>query len=75
MGSPMTIVPLKLRPETGPMRFAGDWTGYFMRGDDALGVAGELRAIADGIESGTLSPLVISLGLLRLAAKIETVKE
>lgn len=23
------------RPETGPMRFGGDWTGVFFRGDNA----------------------------------------
>lgn len=26
----------QLRPETGPLRFSGDWKGIFIRGDNAL---------------------------------------
>lgn len=31
------------RPETGPMKFGEDWTGVFIRGDDAMPYALALR--------------------------------
>ncbi len=31
--------PPSSRPETGPMKFGSDWTGVFIRGDDAFGYA------------------------------------
>ena len=36
------------RPETGAMRFEGDWRGVFIRGDNAFGYAIEIRAILEG---------------------------
>ena len=36
-----------MRPETGPMRFGDDWTGLFIRGDNALGYAVYLRVLLD----------------------------
>lgn len=33
----------ELRPETRPMCFEGDWTGVFIRGDDAFGYITTLR--------------------------------
>ena len=36
---------MKARPETGTMRFAGDWRGVFIRGDAALGFADALREV------------------------------
>lgn len=33
------------RPETGPMRFGCDWTGVFMRGDNAFNYANCLERI------------------------------
>lgn len=34
-----------LRAETGPMQFPDDWTGVFIRGDNAAFYAGALRAV------------------------------
>jgi hypothetical protein len=36
-----------MRAETGAMRFAGDWRGVFIRGDNAFGYAMALRATLD----------------------------
>jgi hypothetical protein len=33
------------RPETGPMKFGDDWTGVFIRGDNAAGYVTALRAL------------------------------
>ena len=35
------------RPETGAMRFGDDWTGVFLRGDDALSYALALKNILE----------------------------
>ena len=35
------------RPETGPMRFEGDWRGVFLRGDSACHYAAQLEAALD----------------------------
>jgi hypothetical protein len=35
------------RPETGAMKFRGDWPGVFIRGDNALGYAMSLEVILD----------------------------
>lgn len=40
------------RMETGPIRFGGDHPGMFFRGDDALGKATELRALAVSLRGG-----------------------
>lgn len=31
-------------PRTGPMRFDGDWPGYFLRGDSALDLANTIES-------------------------------
>lgn len=35
------------RPETGPMKFEGDWRGVFLRGDNACHYAAQLEAALD----------------------------
>jgi len=35
------------RPETGPMEFKDDWTGIFIRGDNAFYYAAQLNAILE----------------------------
>lgn len=40
----------KRRPETGPMRFGDDWTGVFIRGDNAAYYAQNLRMLLELIE-------------------------
>ena len=34
-----------MRPETGPMKFGGDWRGVFIRGDNAFAFAQALKVI------------------------------
>lgn len=36
------------RAETGPMKFGDDWTGVFIRGDNAFGYAFALQSVLDG---------------------------
>jgi len=43
------------RPETGVMRFPGDWPGIFIRGDDALEMAISLEHIADNRHNSTFN--------------------
>lgn len=51
----------------------GDWPGYSMRGDEAIGLANELTLMAEAIErrDGTILSLTPAW-LRRLAAKLET---
>ena len=51
------------RPETGPMQFKDDWSGVFIRGDNAFGYAMALKRVLDG-EKGI--PEVYVRGLLAL---------
>jgi hypothetical protein len=46
------------RVETGPVRFGGDWTGLFIRGDDCLD-------LAHGLQRG--EPVARIVALLRSA--------
>jgi hypothetical protein len=65
------------RIETGPYNPPGNnWTGYFMRGDEALALAGLLRAMARSLDHN--DPFVvphIPKRLRALADDLETVKE
>lgn len=33
------------RIETGPVKFGDDWTGFFIRGDEAIGIATMLKQV------------------------------
>jgi hypothetical protein len=35
------------RIETGPLRFGKDWTGVFIRGDNAVSMAADLEVLND----------------------------
>ncbi len=35
------------RVETGPLRFGSDWTGIFIRGDNAVAMAADLEVLND----------------------------
>jgi hypothetical protein len=35
------------RVETGPLRFGNDWTGIFIRGDNAVSMAADLEVLND----------------------------
>lgn len=65
-----------MRTETGPLRIGEDWPGYFMRGDEALGLASQLRSMADAFDEGDTAVMVAAPAWLRrLAQKLEAVKE
>jgi hypothetical protein len=61
------------RVETGPMKLIGDWPGYFIRGDEALGMASDLRKMADAIERGDEAVIkAVPIYLRELASALET---
>jgi hypothetical protein len=35
----------KMRVETGPVKFGGDWTGLFIRGDECFAILQSLKRI------------------------------
>lgn len=52
------------RVETGPVRFGKDWPGVFVRGDNAAGYLGAIRAVQCGASPALLEGLA---SLLRSA--------
>jgi len=46
------------RPETGRMKFKGDWTGIFLRGDSASNYAHHLRQVI-GTPDGRVSTKIV----------------
>jgi len=54
------------RPETGTMQFEGDWSGVFIRGDNAFGYAMALERYLQGEREDFLSVEVPLQGLLAL---------
>ena len=40
------------RVSTGPLKLGEDWPGIFIRGDEALGMASDMKNLADAIERG-----------------------
>lgn len=63
-----------MRTETGPLKIGDDWTGAFIRGDEALGYANTLRMMAT---HGTLDPRYIQDGSIlgRLIRILESCRE
>ena len=62
------------RPETGPMKFEGDWAGFFIRGDRALELALILDKVIEGkgvtvIDKCTLKAFKIFLDVTEPIAK------
>jgi hypothetical protein len=69
-----------MRIETGPYKPEGDWTGYFIRGDECLGHKPRMLENAAAIVDGMIAPdddmrLEISIFLRELAADLRKVKE
>ncbi len=54
-----------MRPETGPMKFGEDWTGVFIRGDDAMYFKMCLSEVI-GAYGGGLNPMT-GLAMQQLA--------
>lgn len=52
------------RPETGAMVFGDDWTGLFIRGDNAAGYRTALHSALTAMEEGRVPPMH-DVGLLR----------
>ena len=53
------------RIETGPVRIGDDWTGIFMRGDDALPLAMFLRQLLEKYDAELTMEDAILMGVLR----------
>ncbi len=62
------------RPETGALKFGDDWTGVFIRGDDAIGLAHYIQVLLAEKPSGeeTLDVILARSGLQRLAKILES---
>ena len=63
-----------MKPETGPMKFGGDWRGVFIRGDNALAYAKTLEPLLTVLsEDPAFNRIVISelRGLLELLASAD----
>lgn len=41
----LKAVPKGQRVETGALQFEGDWPGVFIRGDEAIGAAAQIRQV------------------------------
>jgi hypothetical protein len=50
------------------------WPGIFLPGDEALGLAHDMRRIADGLEKETLGVGLVAAFLRRNAAALEACK-
>jgi len=63
------------RPETGPMKFEGDWTGFFIRGDRAFELAFILDKVVDGKEVTTIDKCTLKAFKIFLKATQEPVEK
>lgn len=54
------------RPESGTMKFGDEWTGVFLRGDDAFGYAVALEALMEASSNAAVMAHVQLGGLLRV---------
>ena len=61
------------RVETGPIQFEDDWTGLFIRGDEALHYGMVIRDALERLESGT--PWASTAELVALQALLMSVAE
>lgn len=66
------------RPETGPMRFNGDWTGAFIRGDDCIGYGQGLRMLLEAQpepKEGQMNTVLILAMVAGLAETLQSANE
>ena len=63
------------RTNTGPLKFDGDWAGFFYRGDDALSFANMLRMVADGLEHQEIQLSDVLAFLRTRAAQLDECRE
>lgn len=64
LASAQAAAPSTERPETGPMQFGDDWPGVFIRGDNALHFAMELRGVLAHLVGGRMFQNPITLAVL-----------
>lgn len=57
------------RMETGPVQFSNDWTGIFIRGDNAFGFAVDLQVVLNELPHGLIKASLTELQDLLLSAK------
>lgn len=56
MNNNTTVLPsLKKRIETGNLKFENDWTGLFIRGDEAFALSLELESILNKLDEKTFN--------------------
>ena len=53
------------RVDSGAVRFGNDWPGVFIRGDEALNLAGRLAAFGDLSQAARFIVIADVVGLLR----------
>ena len=59
------------RPETGPMKFGDDWTGVFIRGDRAFGLASILETLKQGMEEGQMDSSQMKIAIATLHSFVQ----
>jgi hypothetical protein len=56
--------------ESGPLRFGDDWPGLFLRGDDALGIAGQIDRLLSVLTADQVSAAPFAVLQLHELAKL-----
>lgn len=60
------------RVETGPMRFGEDWTGIYIRGDNAMCMAQDLKMLDHYIANGIIAPAHFRDTIQRMADLLDS---
>ena len=60
------------RVPTGPLKLGEDWPGIFIRGDEALGMASDMKRMAEAFDRGDEAVIKSSpIYLRRIASMLE----
>lgn len=51
------------RLETGPLKAGTDWPGFFLRGDEALGLRHSLKTFIDAYRGNTPDEVALALAI------------
>jgi hypothetical protein len=54
------------RLETGPLKAGQDWTGLFLRGDEALGLRSSLKTFIDAHRGDKVDEIELALAIREL---------
>jgi len=71
----MTLEKGEARPETGRMKFKGDWTGVFIRGDSAFNYAHHLRQVIGNPDERISTKVVLDLIDLLESSEEPTIRD